>query len=267
MTRCFLCWTPLNQANPSLGTVEWRSYRPSAAYYPESFLNSRDDTPDLYTESKLRKIRLRTHLKNYFGINDTNLRKLSGPIRLNDDVPANCLHYVSVIDLVPAQPKAGFVTKTTGRLSLDNSIPVPTAEDHPPTLVHALRTGLSLQSTEGSPQHYSRTPEETAVSIFAAFLEGRFIETGGGVKILTADQKQDLKELRQWKEELERPCGVLSQDVVDSRTRLHTNLVKALDDMRKQDEVKKAQDQLHHNLMKVLHDSVCHLHTSDETRH
>jgi hypothetical protein len=208
----------------------------------------------LFTQAKLRKIRLRSHLKNYLEANNAKSREGETMPRDSNMMPADCLHHVSVIDIVSGRPNGGYVNRTTGRLSLENSIPVPSSEDTPPPLYHAMRTDLSLKS--GPPAQQSvRTPEEIAVSIFAAFLDGRFLKTSPGGQVLTKDQKQDYDQLIQRKDELRQHSGQ-PEAVNKDRERQHSELVKVLDDITKADEVRKARDRLRSDLVKVLNDSV-----------
>jgi hypothetical protein len=216
------------QANPSFRQIDWKSYRPSAPYHPDAFLNSRDDTPELYTDTRIEKIALRSHLKQYLGRKDLVPRKGAGTADSATQVSADYLHYLSVIDIVSGQDQTGYTSKTTGRLSLDNVIPGPNAEDRitKMRLINAVETGLSMGSHS---KQSERSAEEATVMIYGAFLDGHFLENHFDGQLSRVDLKPDYEQLIRGRTDL-RTFFTSQNEMYEARKQLHQNLVKVLDD-------------------------------------
>lgn len=220
------------QSNPSYGQVDWKAYRPTLQYHPDTFVNSRDDTPELYTDLRMAKITLRSQLKAYLG------DKMAAPRPpdadgIADRVPVDCLHHISVTDIMSGQLRSGYTCRTTGRLSLDTLVPgvAPGGAGGGEVatklrLINAMRTGLSLDSeAKGS----GKSATEAAVAVYAAFLDKRFVSTDGSTPILTKELKQDYDQLIARRRHLITFFGD-ETEVTKARRELHAELTKILDD-------------------------------------
>jgi hypothetical protein len=78
----------------------WKAYQPLAEYYPDSFYNSLDDSPDLYSEAQIKTIELRPTLRAYLSQDAESGRPRGYSIRdLLGSIPPEHTRYLSVIDI------------------------------------------------------------------------------------------------------------------------------------------------------------------------
>jgi hypothetical protein len=143
--------------------IEWAAYHPSTTYHPDSFFNSMDDSPHLYTRSVTRKIYIPSDLKRYFAQGDEKLFYPSWKRIRSDN-----LSQVSIVDIITPdnwgihdckEDQADL--RTRGRLSS-----------------HHLTEGIGKALVNAMDQACKNNPcgvlhDDPALAVYGAFVDGK----------------------------------------------------------------------------------------------
>jgi hypothetical protein len=219
-----------------LSTVQipYTNYQPPFYYHPGSFVNSLDDSPDLYAASEIQNLHLRSEIQKYLTNNQNE--PLTVPdwntiFKAGTD-SADVLRYVSVTDFILKGSR--YSTRITGRLDYraidlisDSEIPglypsAPAGERMQATI----QVGKVIKSLG-----ISHVLSLAVIAFFTHFIDGDFVPRSEGGKST-------------------RPVKKITMTVFD---RLSKDLQDILGDKKA---VAKAKNRLQGQLLEILSDSV-----------